>query len=65
MTRIAAHPYVMMALNNAWANARLYHALEALPDGAFTAELPLARRLDLPGRSGSVWHGYLPGCFPG
>jgi glycogen operon protein len=24
-----------------------------------------SRRLDLPGRSGSVWHGYLPGCRAG
>ena len=40
MTRIAAHPYVMMALNNAWANARLFHVLQELPEGAFTAERP-------------------------
>ncbi len=40
MTRIAAHPYVMMALNNAWANARLYHVLQELPAGAFTDARP-------------------------
>ncbi len=46
-----AHPYMLMALNNAWANATLYAALDALPDGAFTAPRPgffpsLARTLN-------------------
>ncbi|GAA5079982.1 DinB family protein [Roseibacterium beibuensis] len=40
MTTKAAHPYALMALNNAWANARFHNAVEALPDGAFTAPAP-------------------------
>ena len=40
MTTKPTHPYSLMALNNAWANARLFHALQDLPDGAFTAPAP-------------------------
>ena len=44
-------PYHTMALNNAWANATLYGAISALPEGAFTANRPgffpsLARTLN-------------------
>lgn len=38
--QIVSHPYRLMALNNAWANATLYSALAELPDGGFTAERP-------------------------
>lgn len=34
------NPWLKMALNNAWANATLYGALTALPEGAFTAPRP-------------------------
>lgn len=34
------NPWLKMALNNAWANATLYRALKALPEGAFTAPRP-------------------------
>ncbi|MGI9391343.1 MAG: DinB family protein [Boseongicola sp.] len=34
------NPWLRMALNNAWANATLYAALNNLPDSAFTAERP-------------------------
>lgn len=35
-----AHPYLMMALNNAWANETLYRAVADLPAAAFTAPRP-------------------------
>ncbi|AHM03206.1 nuclease inhibitor [Roseibacterium elongatum DSM 19469] len=40
MSAKSAHPYALMALNNAWANARLYHALTDLPEADFTAPAP-------------------------
>ncbi|WP_245414169.1 DinB family protein [Nitratireductor sp. StC3] len=36
----AMQPYRLMALNNAWANARLYGALRGLSAAAFTAARP-------------------------
>ncbi|KAA9009786.1 DinB family protein [Histidinibacterium aquaticum] len=36
----AAHPYLRMALNNAWANSTLYGALLELPQAEFTAPRP-------------------------
>ena len=33
-------PWLAMALNNAWANATLYRAIQTLPDGAFIAPRP-------------------------
>ncbi len=33
-------PYLKMALNNAWANATLYAAVQSLPEGAFSAPAP-------------------------
>ncbi|MFN3147195.1 MAG: DinB family protein [Paracoccaceae bacterium] len=40
MSGAAAHPYLRMALNNAWANNRFFNALADLPPGAFTAPAP-------------------------
>ncbi len=40
MTETSAHPYVMMARNNACADARLYHVLCDLPDGVVSAPRP-------------------------
>ena len=37
---IAEKPWLMMALNNAWANATLYGVIKELPDGVFTAPRP-------------------------
>ncbi len=36
----AAHPYVLMALNNGWANETLYRAVSALSQSEFTARRP-------------------------
>ncbi len=40
MSGEAAHPYLCMALNNAWANARFFNALADLPPGVFAAPVP-------------------------
>lgn len=40
MSHPAAHPYALMALNNAWANARFFRALEDLPEPAFLDHAP-------------------------
>ena len=39
-TTVSENPWLKMALNNAWANATLYGALNQLEAGEFTAERP-------------------------
>ncbi len=41
MSGAAAHSCLRMALNDAWAKARVFGALAALPPGAFTAPASL------------------------
>lgn len=49
--KVSENPWLLMALNNAWANATLYSAVSALPPDAFAANRPgyfpsLARTLN-------------------
>ena len=38
--RASEMPWRAMALNNAWANATLYRAVQSLPEAGFTAKRP-------------------------